>query len=85
VTYATDADLTVAVFGWSGRVFAVDLTREPGRRAEVRVPGPVLDPRPDPAGKRLAYVRAGALRVASLDRRPEGPADDQDPGRSRGR
>ena len=30
------------------------------------MPGPVLDPRPDPAGKRLAYVRAGALRVASL-------------------
>ena len=26
VTYATDADLTVAVFGWSGRVFTVDLT-----------------------------------------------------------
>jgi dipeptidyl-peptidase-4 len=33
----------------------------------------VLDPRPDPAGKRLAYVRGGALRVASL----ADPADDQ--------
>ena len=40
---------------------------------EVTVPGPVLDPRPDPAGKRLAYVRAGALRVASL----ADAADDQ--------
>ena len=42
------------------------------------MPGPVLDPRPDPAGKRLAYVRAGALRVASLDSAAGGaPADDQ--------
>ncbi|HEY3647134.1 MAG TPA: DPP IV N-terminal domain-containing protein, partial [Streptosporangiaceae bacterium] len=78
VTYATDADLTVAVFGWSGRVFAVDLTQAGAAAREVAVPGPVLDPRPDPAGKRLAYVRAGALRAASLDSAAgEGPADDQ--------
>ena len=78
VTYATDTDLTVAVFGWSGRVFAVDLTRGGAAAREVAVPGPVLDPRPDPAGKRLAYVRAGALRVASLDGAAGGgPADDQ--------
>ena len=77
VTYATDADQTVAVFGWSGRVFAVDLAANTDPR-EVAVPGPVLDPRPDPAGKRLAYVRAGALRVASLDSGAGGaPADDQ--------
>jgi dipeptidyl-peptidase-4 len=73
VTYATDADLTVAVFAWSGRVFTVDLTEAGAGAHEVKVPGPVLDPRPDPAGKRLAYVRAGALRVASL----ADPADDQ--------
>jgi dipeptidyl-peptidase 4 len=73
VAYATDADLTVAVFGWSGRVFTVDLTGAGAGAHEVKVPGPVLDPRPDPAGKRLAYVRAGALRVASL----ADPADDQ--------
>jgi dipeptidyl-peptidase 4 len=78
VTYATDADQTVAVFGWSGRVFAVDLTQADAAAREVAVPGPVLDPRPDPAGKRLAYVRAGALRVASLDSTAGGgPADDQ--------
>src|SRR5581483_3980574 len=33
---------------------------------EVAVTGTALDPRPDPAGKRLAYVSAGALRVTSL-------------------
>jgi dipeptidyl-peptidase-4 len=66
VAYATDRDLTVAVFSWSGRVYAVDLTRADAVPYEVAVPAPALDPRPDPAGKRLAYVCAGALRVASL-------------------
>jgi dipeptidyl-peptidase-4 len=77
VTYAANADLTVAVFGWSGRVFAVDLTQAGAAAREVAVPGPVLDPRPDPAGKRLAYVQGGALRAASLDSAAGGPADDQ--------
>ena len=72
VAYATDADLTVAVFAWSGRVYAVDLTRAASPH-EVAVPSPALDPRPDPTGKRLAYVCAGALRVASL----ADPAEDQ--------
>ena len=73
VAYATDADLTVAVFAWSGRVYAVDLTRAEASPHELAVPAPALDPRPDPAGKRLAYVRAGAMRVASL----ADPAEDQ--------
>ncbi len=77
VAYATDADLTVAVFAWSGRVYAVDLTGGGALPAEVAVPGPALDPRPDPTGKRLAYVRAGALRVASLGSAAgDGPAGD---------
>jgi dipeptidyl-peptidase 4 len=66
VAYATDADLTLAVFSWSGRVWAVDVTRPGAVPYEVAVTGTALDPRPDPAGKRLAYVSAGALRVASL-------------------
>ena len=40
---------------------------------------PALDPRPDPAGKRLAYVHAGALRVTSLSggTAPNGTGEDQ--------
>jgi len=77
VAYATDADLTVAVFSWAGRVYAVDLTRADAVAHEVAVPAPALDPRPDPAGKRLAYVHAGALRVASLGSAfGNGPAED---------
>ncbi len=66
VAYATDAALTLAVFSWSGRVWAVDVTQPDAAPDEVAVTGTALDPRPDPAGKRLAYVSAGALRVTSL-------------------
>ncbi len=74
VAYATDAALTLAVFSWSGRVWAVDLTQPDATPYEVAVTGTALDPRPDPAGKRLAYVSAGALRVTSLD---SGNTEDQ--------
>jgi dipeptidyl-peptidase 4 len=66
VAYATDADLTLAVFSWSGRVWAADVTQPDAIPCQVAVTGTALDPRPDPAGKRLAYVSAGALRVTSL-------------------
>ena len=84
VTYATDADLTVAVFGWSGRVFAVDLPANAAPR-EVAVPGPVLDPRPDPAGKRLAYVRRRRAAGSQPGQcRRSGPGRRPGPGRGRG-
>ena len=73
VAYATDTDLSVAVFSWSGRVYAVDMTRPDAIPHELALPAPALDPRPDPTGKRLAYVCARALRVASL----ADPADDR--------
>jgi dipeptidyl-peptidase 4 len=87
VAYATDADLEVAVFSWAGRVWAADLTRADAEPYEVPVPGPALDPRPDPAGKRLAYVYAGALRVATLGPAGNGAAEDlvlADPGGAAG-
>ena len=73
VAYATDADLVTAIFPWSGRVYTVDLTHPDATPHEVLVAAPALDPRPDPTGKRLAYVCAGALRVASL----ADPTEDQ--------
>ena len=75
VTYATDKDLALAVFPWSGRVWAVDLSQPGAIASEVAVTGTALDPRPDPTGKRLAYVSAGALRVTSLA--GDGTAEDQ--------
>jgi len=65
VAYATDQAVTVAVFALSGHVYAVPLTgADPAYQVATRTPA--LDPRPDPAGRRLAYVCDGALRVAGL-------------------
>src|SRR5580700_79913 len=70
VAYATDEAVTVAVFALSGHVYAVPLTgantgqQSPAYQVATRTPA--LDPRPDPAGRRLAYVCDGALRVTGL-------------------
>ncbi len=61
VGYATDAAVEVASFALSGRLFLAGLRG--GAAREVRVPGPVVDPRPSPDGRHVAYVARGALRV----------------------
>ncbi|MFI7339736.1 prolyl oligopeptidase family serine peptidase [Streptomyces sp. NPDC050085] len=61
VGYATDAQAELAVFALSGRLFAAELRA--GTARELPVPGPVLDPRPSPDGRHVAYVTQGALRV----------------------
>jgi dipeptidyl-peptidase-4 len=60
VGYGTNADLTVAAFALAGQLYLVDLTGTEGPRAVSTPPGAV-DPRPDPAGHRVAYVSGGAL------------------------
>src|SRR5690242_8037832 len=74
VTYATDKDLTLAVFPWSGRVWVVDLSLPGAVAREVAVTGTALGPRPAPSGKRLGCVSAGALRVTCLA--GDGSAED---------
>jgi dipeptidyl-peptidase-4 len=71
-SYALDAAGRVAVFALAGRLFRADLVH--GDVIEVPAVGPVLDPRPDPTGERLAYVtdaapgvRRGELRVVAPD------------------
>ena len=66
VGYATDADVRVAAFALSGRLFTADLTG-PGAR-ELPAHGPVLDPRPSPDGRTVAYATvAGELRAIAAD------------------
>jgi dipeptidyl-peptidase-4 len=66
VGYATDSALTVAAFALSGKVHVTDLAV--GTTAELATPGPVIDPRPDPTGRHVAYaVVAGELRVVGVD------------------
>lgn len=61
VGYATDEAVELASFSLSGRLFTAELRA--GTAREIRVPGPVVDPRPSPDGRLVAYVAGGALRV----------------------
>ena len=64
-TYATDEACRVAAFALDGRLFTAGLLS--GHARELRVDGPVHDPRPDPTARRLAYLSGATLRVAELD------------------
>jgi dipeptidyl-peptidase-4 len=70
VAYATDERHTLAVFALSGQVYAAPLGGAASSGSGPRLVAtqtPALDPRPDPAGRRVAYVHSGALRVADLE------------------
>ncbi|ANB08379.1 peptidase S9 [Streptomyces ambofaciens] len=65
VGYATDAAVELASFALSGRLFAAELRA--GTARELPAPGPVIDPRPSPDGRHIAYVARGALRVVGAE------------------
>ncbi|MEU5955715.1 prolyl oligopeptidase family serine peptidase [Streptomyces sp. NPDC047525] len=65
VGYATDAAVELAAFTLSGRLFAAELRA--GTARELPAPAPVIDPRPSPDGRHIAYVAGGALRVTGAD------------------
>ncbi|MFF0272485.1 prolyl oligopeptidase family serine peptidase [Streptomyces sp. NPDC004330] len=65
VAYAVDGAVELAAFALSGRLFAAELRA--GTARELPVPGPVIDPRPSPDGRLVAYVAEGALRVVGAD------------------
>ncbi|MDX2595872.1 prolyl oligopeptidase family serine peptidase [Streptomyces sp. WI03-4A] len=79
VGYATDAAVELASFALSGRLFTAELRA--GTTRELAVPGPVIDPRPAPDGRHVAYVARGALRVVAAgggdDRPLAEPESDQ--------
>ncbi|MEV3950119.1 alpha/beta fold hydrolase [Streptomyces halstedii] len=65
VGYAVDAAAELAAFALSGKVYVAELRA--GTARALPVPGPVLDPRPSPDGRHVAYVTRGALRVVGAD------------------
>ncbi|MFD0317115.1 S9 family peptidase [Streptomyces flavalbus] len=65
VGYATDTAVELAAFALSGRLFTAELRA--GTARELPVAGPVIDPRPAPDGRHVAYVARGALRVVGAE------------------
>ncbi|MFI6035514.1 prolyl oligopeptidase family serine peptidase [Streptomyces sp. NPDC051315] len=65
VGYATDDAVELASFALSGRLFTAELRA--GTARGISVPGPVIDPRPSPDGRLVAYVARGALRVVGAE------------------
>ncbi|WP_240136638.1 S9 family peptidase [Streptomyces sp. MUM 178J] len=65
VAYAVDEACELAAFALSGRLFTAELRA--GTARELSAPGPVLDPRPSPDGRHIAYAAGGALRVTGAE------------------
>ncbi|MBY8882005.1 S9 family peptidase [Actinacidiphila acidipaludis] len=65
-SYATDEGARCAAFTLGGALWVVDTAGgKPPRRLDVVEPA--AEPRPDPAGRRIAYLTGGALRVVAVD------------------
>ncbi|MFG2091473.1 prolyl oligopeptidase family serine peptidase [Spirillospora sp. NPDC048824] len=65
VGYATDRAMRQAVFTLGGSLHVADL--DTGLVRELPAQAPVFDPRPDPAGRRIAYVSGRTLRLIEMD------------------
>ena len=77
VGYATDTAVELASFALSGRLFAAELRA--GTARELPAPGPVIDPRPSPDGRHIAYVAQGALRVTGAEGEGDRALADPEP------
>lgn len=64
VGYATDSAVELAAFALSGRLFVAELRA--GTVREIPARGQVIDPRPSPDGRLVAYVADGALCLTDL-------------------
>lgn len=63
--YATGRGGGLVAFTLAGGLWTVDIAGRRPRRLPAQ--GPVTDPRPDPADRRIAYVSGGALRMIEAD------------------
>ena len=66
----------VVTFALAGRLWLTNV--DTGEVRELAVSHPVLDPRPDPTGTRVAYVHDGALRVVGVDDGGDGAVAEPD-------
>ena len=79
VAFATDAGCTMAAFAIGGEVYTAQLAPGAASAGPAGSRSPAIDPRPDPSGRRIAYVCNGALRITDLtdavDEELIGPTD----------
>ncbi|MFD4252548.1 prolyl oligopeptidase family serine peptidase [Amycolatopsis thermoflava] len=68
VGYAVDDEFRLAAFSLSGKLYTVDLG---SREVTELVDTSVVDPRPNPTGTHIAYVRERKLRVIDLATRED--------------
>jgi dipeptidyl-peptidase-4 len=75
---ASDDELRIVAFALSGRLYVTEV--ESGQTRLIETATPIVDPRPDPTGRYIAYVAGNALRVVNVDGTddralvtPEGP------------
>jgi dipeptidyl-peptidase 4 len=73
VAYASDPTLSIAAFAFGGRLFLADPVAGSARETGAR--GPVFDPRPDPTGRRVAYLADRSLRVIDAAKCGSGDVD----------
>jgi dipeptidyl-peptidase-4 len=72
VAYSADADCRTLAFALDGQLWVLPVGGGIARDAaavptRVAAAGPVIEPRIDPTGQRVAYVTDGALHVVELD------------------
>ena len=67
VAFASDSALSLAVFVLAGRVYVAGLTAGGPAPREISARPGAFDPRPDPAGQRVAYACDGGVRVVTLE------------------
>src|SRR5699024_10403777 len=65
VSFTVDEAGTAAVFALSGQLWVTDL--HTGQTTGLPSASPVIDPRIDPTGRRIAYVSDRALRIIDVD------------------
>ncbi|MFF2927009.1 prolyl oligopeptidase family serine peptidase [Streptomyces celluloflavus] len=73
IGYAVDSAVELASFTLSGRLFVSELRA--GTTRELPARGPVVDPRPSPDGRYVAYAAEGRLRVIAVDGAADGYGD----------
>lgn len=67
VAYDTDRDVTRAAFALSSQLFVADLTDADADPRPAPTSAPVIDPRLDPTGRRVAYADGRRLHVVDVE------------------